>query len=266
MTHALIEEISEIVFKKLSNNKSNLRTQWEQAKPVQHFVLDDLLPKPIATAAYNGFPNREKMKLMQSIREKKFTSADCNGWQEATRAVFFALQEKTVLKALTEITGIENLSGDPAAYAGGISSMTAGHFLNPHLDNSSHPSINGYRRLNALYYVTPSWPENSGGNLELWSPRMKDRQEIHSKFNRLIVMNTNRKSLHSVNPIHRDVNIERRCISNYFFTSQSPDGTNYQHVTSFRGRPNEDAKDIYLRGEALVKSMIQRIMGKPLNK
>jgi len=59
---------------------------------------------------------------------------------------------------------------------------------------------------------------------------------LTSKFNRLVVMETNETSWHSVNKVL--VETPRCHGSNYFFRKQSPKvDMNYYHVTSFMGRP-----------------------------
>ena len=80
--------------------------------------------------------------------------------------------------------------------------MEKSQFLNPHLDNSHDKDRNKWRVLNLLYYVSPDWKQEFGGNLELWPDGMKGRQiTLHSKFNRLAVMATHDASWHSVSPI-----------------------------------------------------------------
>jgi Rps23 Pro-64 3,4-dihydroxylase Tpa1-like proline 4-hydroxylase len=261
----IIEEIENSVYGTLAGKKDALQSAWNAAEPVKHFVVDDLLPADLVREAAQGFPPVGKMKKLVSIRERKYASADLALWGDATRAVFLALQSKRVLEVMSEITGIPRLQGDPSAYAGGISEMREGDFLNPHLDNSTHPVIKGYRRLNALFYVSDGWTEERGGNLELWSSHLKERKEICSSFNRLVLMNTNRKSLHSVNKV-RSPEGARRCVSNYYFTEESPHGKQYHHITSFRGRPDEPVKDAYLRVEAAVASRVQALFGKPLKR
>ena len=51
-------------------------------------------------------------------------------------------------------------------YAGGISMMAPGHFLNPHIDNSHDKFRQRYRVLNLLSYVSPDWDQTRGCNLE----------------------------------------------------------------------------------------------------
>lgn len=256
---ALVQHISN----KIKQEIDSLKVNWRNSEPVSHFLIDDLLPEDFALEVAKGFPPIEKMNRYNSIRERKASSANRTIWGQATRDAFLALQDPTVMELFSEITDIQDLYGDPSAYAGGISMMVQGDFLNPHLDNSTHPSLKGYRRLNALLYISPDWSLEFGGNLELWGPKLKNRKEVASLFNRLVVMNTNRHSLHSVNRVCNPA-APRLCVSNYYFTQESPHKIFYSHVTSFRGRPGENLKDYYLRAEGKLASMVQTWLGKPL--
>jgi hypothetical protein len=88
--------------------------------------------------------------------------------------------------------------------------------------------------------VTPGWVLENGGNFELWDESRKTPKAVVSQFNRLVVMETNKTSWHSVSPVVFDG--ARCCVSNYFFSKISPDETDYFHVTSFTGRPEEPMK------------------------
>jgi len=89
-----------------------------------------------------------------------------------------------------------------------------------------------------LYYVTPDWKLEYGGNLEMWPNGIAEKQTtIHSKFNRLVVMVTHDSSWHSVSKIKQDAH--RCCISNYYFSETSIHKNEKFHVTSFRGRPEQ---------------------------
>lgn len=154
--------------------------------------------------------------------------------------ITYAFQDRKVIDIIEKITRIDSLEADSNLYAGGLSIMGKDDFLNPHIDNSHDSKRQKYRRLNLLYYVTPNWKNSNGGNLELWDDKVKNNITIPSFFNRLVVMNTDKRSWHSVSPVCVD-NL-RCCVSNYYFSNISPDGTNYYHVTSFNGRPNEYLK------------------------
>jgi Rps23 Pro-64 3,4-dihydroxylase Tpa1-like proline 4-hydroxylase len=151
-------------------------------------------------------------------------------------------QSPEVIERISNIIDMKALEADPSLYAGGLSMMFKGDFLNPHIDNSHDGNRKRYRRLNLLFYVTPDWMLDNGGNFELWDEKVKTPKIIVSKFNRLVVMETTDKSWHSVSPVI--VEDPRCCVSNYYFSEISPNGSEYFHVTSFTGRPEESGKRI----------------------
>ena len=53
--------------------------------------------------------------------------------------------------------------------------MKKNQFLNPHLDNSHDKDRSRWHVLNLLYYVTPNWQEDFGGNLELWTNGLQEK-------------------------------------------------------------------------------------------
>ena len=150
---------------------------------------------------------------------------------------------------------------DDHLYAGGISLMAQGNFLNPHLDNSHDKDRGLYRVLNLLYYVTPDWSHEQGGNLELWDQGPKEPQrEITSQFNRLALMATHEKSWHSVSEV--TVDRARCCVSNYYFSAQPLEDHEYFHVTSFRGRPEQPVRDLVLQGDGALRQGIRKVFKK----
>jgi Rps23 Pro-64 3,4-dihydroxylase Tpa1-like proline 4-hydroxylase len=161
---------------------------------------------------------------------------------------------------VADITGLTDLEPDIDLYAGGISTMPMGNFLRPHLDNSHDKDQSRYRVLNLLYYVTPDWQPEYGGNFELWDDGPSGRPRmIFSRFNRLLVMATNRGSWHSVSQVRHDG--QRCCVSNYYFSKRSPEAAEYFHATSFRGRPEERVTDTLLRGDNAVRTGLLKVFG-----
>lgn len=218
------------------------RTTWRepQGTHTRYLVVDDLLPKHIAYQIAAAFPVDAQWHQHSSFRERKKSFAKLSEVDPLIGQITDAFHKLPVLKAVQEITGITELEADPSLYAGGISMMSKGDFLNPHIDNSHDAGRKRYRRLNLLYYVSTNWPTDFGGNLELWDTKVKVPVRIHSAFNRLVIMETNRNSYHSVEPVRTSKN--RCCMSNYFFSEKSPEEKNYYHVTSFLGRPDEKLK------------------------
>lgn len=234
---------------------SNLASQWRASAPVNHFVVDNLLPEEWARSIRSAFPRPEAMVLKRSLRELKYVSAQMNHYDSLLEEIVYAFQQPGIMRLVEQITTLRDLEADSMLYAGGISLMAPGHFLNPHVDNSHDRSQQKYRVLNLLYYVSPDWSERDGGNLELWPTGPKGQPiTIVSKFNRLVVMVTHRQSWHSVSRSMSKT--DRCCVSNYYFSGHPIGSQQYRHVTSFRGRPGQPVRDLVLRGDNWLRTMI----------
>ena len=184
-----------------------------------------------------------------------------NQYAPVLEEIVYAFQNPRVVKLVAEITGIQEMIPDDRLYAGGISLMALGNFLNPHLDNSHDKDRQLYRVLNLLYYVSPDWSHEDGGNLELWDDGPKQPQrEITSCFNRLAIMATHQRSWHSVSEVK--VDRSRCCVSNYYFSHQPLENHDYFHVTSFRGRPEQRARDLVLQGDIALRQGIRKVFRK----
>jgi Rps23 Pro-64 3,4-dihydroxylase Tpa1-like proline 4-hydroxylase len=168
------------------------------------------------------------------------------------------MQDPAVVAKVSELVGFEQIVPDPSLYVGGLSMMFEGDFLNPHIDNSHGADRRLYRRLNLLYYVSPGWSDQNGGAFELWDTRVEQAKTVVPNFNRMVVMETNRTSWHSVNAVQGRV--VRCCVSNYYFSARSPEQTDYFHVTSFTGRPNETGRRIWGRADNWCRNFVSRTL------
>lgn len=233
-------ELARLIVERLEDMKEELRATW--ANPVgtktRHFVLEQLLPEDIAKAIAAAFPvDGAGFNDRSSFREHKKTLAKLSKTDPILSAISLAFQEENVIAKIAEITRMTGLEPDRSFYAGGLSMMFPGDFLNPHIDNSHDGERKRYRRINLLYYINESWTKECGGNFELWDDGVTQPKTMVSGFNRLVAMETNKESWHSVSKVVSDR--PRCCVSNYFFSEVSPDGDKYFHVTSFTGRPTE---------------------------
>jgi len=256
------EELASLIFESIEKNKSELKLNFTQSNDkIGYFFLDDLLPKEIAREIYNVFPSSNEMVLKKSIKEDKYVAAQMNLYNPMLEEIIYAFQDPRIVDLIEEICGIEEAIPDENLYAGGISMMGKTQFLNPHLDNSHDKDRARWRVLNLLYYVTPDWNLEYGGNLELWPNGLKEKQiTIHSKFNRLVVMATHNQSLHSVSPVTYDGN--RCCVSNYYFSKKSLLPSDSFHVTSFRGRPNQLFTDVLLKADNWLRMSVRKVFKK----
>jgi Rps23 Pro-64 3,4-dihydroxylase Tpa1-like proline 4-hydroxylase len=228
---------------------------------VQSCYIDNLLPEEEARTINAAFPDKSTMMLKKSLRENKYVAAQMDKYAPALEEIVYAFQDPRVVKVVEEITGIREMIPDTHLYAGGISLMAKDNFLNPHLDNSHDKDRQMYRVLNLLYYVTPDWDHESGGNLELWDEGPKGNpREITSCFNRLALMATHQKSWHSVSQVV--VDRSRCCVSNYYFSAKPLEDHEYFHVTSFRGRPEQPVRDLVLQGDIALRQGIRKVFKK----
>jgi Rps23 Pro-64 3,4-dihydroxylase Tpa1-like proline 4-hydroxylase len=253
-------QYAELIKEKLRGEVARLRDEFYE-HTVQSCIIDNLLPENEALEIFRAFPDKNTMMLKKSLRENKYVAAQMNKYPQILEEIIYAFQDPGVLKVVEEITGIPSMVPDEHLYAGGISLMAKDNFLNPHLDNSHDKNREMYRVLNLLYYVTPDWDQEFGGNLELWDNGPKEPQRIiTAKFNRLALMATHEKSWHSVSQVV--VDRSRCCVSNYYFSSKPLEDHEYFHVTSFRGRPEQPVRDLVLKGDIALRQAVRSVFKK----
>lgn len=245
-------DMGHLITQRIRSQSASLKQMWAESQPVKHFFIDDLLPEDQTLAIAANYPEPARLNLKSSLRERKRTGVSVHDYHPLIGESLFAFQQPDVVAAIAEITGLEGLEADPSLYASGISMMGRGDFLNPHIDNSHDGDRVRYRLLNLLFYVSPDWRLENGGNLELWDEKVSRPTTVLSKFNRLVVMLTNQRSWHSVNKVTADA--LRLCVSNYYFSVKPASEAAYLNVTTFAGRPGE-----------LLKRPLLKLDGKVLN-
>ncbi len=252
------QEFADQICSRLVACQEDLKRAFRLGDRISSGYVDNLLPETNAQEIYAAFPEPSEMLLLKDLREYKYVGMQMNRYHPILEEIIYAFQDPRVVQLISEITGIPNLLPDEYLYAGGVSLMHKGCYLNPHLDNSHDKDRQNYRVMNLLYYVTPDWKEEYGGNLELWDRGVKQPcRVIHSKFNRLVLMVTHRTSWHSVSKVIHDG--RRCCVSNYYFSPQPLESTDYFHITSFRGRPEQPLRDIALQGDIVLRSSIRKV-------
>lgn len=257
-------DISEHIINRINElGINNLKKKYEQSSSINYLVIENLLPNEIALKMSDFFPEEKELTHLNGPQENKYVGVHFEEKYNLIEECIYAFQHESVIKIIGKITNIKTLLGDPELYAGGISSMSKGCFLNPHIDNSHDRNLENYRRLNLLYYVNKDWdPKLGGGELVLYPNGIKnDAREISCDFNRLVIMRTDNKSLHGVKIIKAETK-RRKCISNYYFSKNSPSGKKYYHSTSFRGFKREFMKGTYLKLNALSRTFAKRLIYK----
>lgn len=257
------DSLGRMIADRLREARGDLVAQWQRDLPIRSCVLDDVLPDALVTALYRAFPAPERMMLKRSFRENKHVAAQMDRYDPLLESAVYAFQLSKVVDEVAAITGLNLLEPDTELYAGGISAMARGAYLRPHLDNSHDRARERYRVLNLLFYVTPGWTEANGGALQLWDEGPEGApRTIASLPNRLVIMQTDRRSWHSVNEVLADG--VRCCVSNYYFSRQSPEEADYFHATSFRPERAHGLSDMLMRADNALRTGILKATGNAL--
>lgn len=256
------KEIALLIVEKLTNEKEALKDIfYKSKKEIGFFYVDDLLPEDLVNAIYKSFPQLSETKQRKNIREHKYVAYQMDKYNPLLEEVIYAFQDKNVVRIVSEVCCLKSILPDDNLYAGGMSLMSKNNYLSPHLDNSHDKDRQLWRVLNLLFYVTPDWKLENGGNLELWNKGLKESPIIiESRFNRLVVMATHQESWHSVNKVVVDK--VRCCVSNYYFSETPLTNNDDFHITTFRGRPSQKIKDVVFRIDNGLRSSIRKLFKK----
>lgn len=253
-------ELADLIVDALARVENSARQEFGTPGQIPSFVLDNLLPAETAAAIYRAFPAPAEMVLKKTLGQLKYVGYQMSNYNPLLEEIVYAFQDARVLRLISAITAIGSLMPDENLYAGGVSLMAQDHYLNPHLDNSHDIARANYRALNLLYYVTPDWRDEFGGHLELWDRGPgKPQRTLYSRFNRLVVMQTDERSWHSVSKVERAGN--RCCVSNYYFSPHPVGQDAAYHVTSFRGWPQQKAADLVMRADSALRLAVRKVGG-----
>ena len=225
------------------SNKDIIRRRWfnQSNFSCRYFYIDDFIESTffnkLVKSLHKDLNDINHFKSMKSFRERKKTTSNLSYFNSSINQIHAIFQNENFINCLQETLNISSLQSDPENYAGGLSLMNHGDFLNPHLDNSHSKDRTLYRRLNLLFYIHEN-NISKGGELELWNSDVTKANIIKSVPNRLVVMETDQKSWHSVSKIIAK-HSRRICLSAYYYSPYPANNIPYQHVTSFTGRPSQ---------------------------
>lgn len=221
-----------------------LSTQYQEAQPFPHIVIDKFLPETILDSVLDEFNKNEnwwydKVKWTEPYQVNKFywphdieTANNMPNDLPTISALVNYLNSPVMLKYLEELTGIDNLIGDELLMGGGLHKITSGGKLAIHKDYNVHPVKKMYRRLNLLIYLNKNWREEWGGNLELWDKdHTKLEVSVEPLFNRAVIFTISEDSLHGHPvPLSTPENVSRNSIALYYFTEVNPSDNEHSVV------------------------------------
>jgi 2OG-Fe(II) oxygenase superfamily len=218
------------------------RSDYAQAAPFPHVVIDDFLPPALLESVLREFPqvNSVQWQTFENAAEKKLASTHELQMGELTRFLLYQLNSSTFLTFLEQLTGITGLIPDPHFVGGGLHQIERGGYLKMHVDFNRYDRLKLDRRLNLLIYLNQNWSEEYGGHLELWDPDMtRCEKKVLPIFNRCVIFSTTDFSYHGhPEPLTCPEDTTRKSLALYYYSNGRPEiEVGASHSTIFRERP-----------------------------
>ena len=236
------------------------RTQYAEAAPFPHVVIDDVLQPAAFKAAMTEFPGIDDpfWKGYLHVNEAKYSNTEADTWSPALQEAAKALTSPEFVAYLEELSGISGLLPDWSMDGGGLHQTKRGGHLNIHTDFSTHHQHpNWARRVNVLLYLNEEWRDEWGGKLELWDKDMTACQDrVTPQGNRMLVFTTSDLSFHG----HPDgltcpEDVARRSIALYYFTEEE---RTERRSTHYRARPEDGLKRIAIAADRTALDLYDR--------
>ena len=215
-------------------------TQYQTATPFPHIVMDDFLDTNALRGIVEEFPDRDGRAYFDRAQERYKYQFDPNTVDSAkVRNLLSELNGEPFLAFLSAMTGIDGLISDPYYSGGGLHETLAGGHLSIHADFNLHDKMKIERRLNLLVYLNEDWPEEYGGQLELWDKKMRGAaHKVLPVMGRAVVFSTTLQSFHGQpDPLRCPPNRSRRSIATYYYTALPVEADIKKRTTTFQTRP-----------------------------
>lgn len=222
-------------------------SEYQSATPFPFIVMEDFLSTDVLRGIVDEFPDREGRTYFDRAQERYKYQFDPNTVDShKVRNLLAELNSEPFLAFLSAMTGIPNLISDPYYAGGGLHETLSGGHLSIHADFNLHERMKVERRLNLLVYLNEDWPEEYGGELELWDKKMRGAaHSVLPVMGRAVVFNTTLQSFHGQpDPVKCPPDRSRRSIATYYYTALPVDAAIKRRTTTFQTRPeSQDSTD-----------------------
>lgn len=238
-----------------------LASQYQNAEPFPHIVIDSLLDPKILREALADFPEVEGKEFFDRDQERfKFQFSPEEISAGLLRNLLIEFNSQAFLVFLEEMTGIEGLIADHFFTGGGLHETRRTGHLGIHADFNVHERLNLERRLNLLVYLNDDWDESYGGALELWDRQMtKCEVKVAPIMARAVVFNTTLDSYHGhPDPLTCPDGKTRRSMATYYYTAPLDGIASLpKRTTAFQTRPGStDKADMKIKTEHWIRDWV----------
>ncbi|MBX4210350.1 2OG-Fe(II) oxygenase [Candidatus Parcubacteria bacterium] len=255
-------------YEKLEQDLPRLQSEYKNASPYPHIVIDNFLEQSVADQALKEFPGTQTLawKEYKHVNsQKKFQKSDRSQFPEVLGNIMDELNSPRFVLWLSKLCGLPTLEADLSMAGGGMHQSEKGGFLNVHADFTVHPA-NALlmRRVNVLIYFNKDWKTEYNGQLEMWNREMKGcEKKISPDFNRCVIFYTPGSFHGHPDPLACPTGVSRKSLALYYYTKEEKPTKILS--TEYRARPNDSAVkgvSIYL-DKLLLRAVdrVRRILG-----
>lgn len=245
-------------------NLERLHAEFEAGKPYKHVKIDGFLDPAFADTLYQNFPGLDKMsRKYAGLNEHKAEGSGFEHFDPVFTVLRDELNKPEFYKALSSITGIEDLYSVEDAMGAGVHQGGDGSYLDIHIDFNIHHLRNIHRRVNLLIYLNKNWQDSYGGAIELWNKDVTVCEKTYMPlFNRCVIFETSEISYHGYGKVSLPPGESRKSFYGYYYTDLREGASSY-HDTVFKARPEEGAvKKIKTDVKETLKNTAKKILKK----
>jgi hypothetical protein len=211
----------------VAENADRYRSEFLNAKPFKHLVIENFFEDGFARRLLDEFPRFDPALARNEggATGGKAVHTNIQSISSAYRQLYDTIAAEPFLGLVSRLSGIPDLILDPKMFGGGTHENLHGQELDPHVDFNYDEARQLHRRLNLIVYLNPDWHEEWGGALEIHSnPRTPEENQIGSYsplFNRCVMFETNEHSWHGfprINLPEDKRHLSRKSISIYLYS------------------------------------------------
>ncbi len=226
----------------------SLAYRFRNAEPFPHLVIDGLFDSVFLQETLDEFDTLSDYKWIyyDRPRELKRGSRPDVRLPPLAQAYFDTVYSGVFVRALSAITGIENLLTDPLLYGGGLHDIPPGGRFGVHVDFQKHPKNGLSTRLVVITYLNHDWCDDYGGQLELWKPDQSGCEvSISPVFGRTVIFLNSSGTPHGhPRPVNAPDGRRRRSLAVYYYTNGVDDGDAPENRTTVFADRSSRAEEI----------------------
>lgn len=236
-----------IQFQKLEENIDDYRIKYLTNQPFSYLVIDDFCDEGKLQKLRSQIPELNNKSRDYMFANNKFEKSNYKELGPLFDELYNDLKSDRFNKFLSFISAKE-VFVDPKNHGGGLHQGKKNSFLDMHLDFNYHPiNKNWFRQMNLLLYLNTDWKEEYNGHLKIEDLRTGQKKELKVPFNRLIIQECGRHTLHGYDMTSFPEGNFRTSIATYAYTLHNVHIEKPRTTDWFPGKEASELKKLIAR-------------------